>query len=318
MPDRSGSKGSTFRRVAFWMAMGWMGLILFAAVFGSYVGLQDPNRQGECTTKAPKPELDANGDRVVVNGMVVMVYQPGCPPQNVADDRAEARPSARHLLGNDQIGRDLLSRVVAGARTTTIISFGAVLCAIVVGGIIGAVVAYIGGWFDAVVTALLAGLLAMPAIVMAIALIAAFERSMTTVWAALTIVAIPAVALLSRGQALSLVRREYVIAATMIGAKHRRVLWREVIPNLLPFAFVFVGIGVAAAIAGEGGLAVLGLGVPYPSTSWGTLIADGRRVISTAPHIALIPSTVMFLTIWATTYLTDRARTHFDIRESQL
>ena len=109
-----------------------------------------------------------------------------------------------------------------------------------------------------------------------------------------------------------------MVAATMIGAKHRRVLWREVIPNLLPFAFVFIGIGVAAAIAGEGGLAVLGLGVPYPATSWGTLIAQGRRVITTSPHIALIPSTVMFLTIWATTYLTDRARTHFDIRESQL
>lgn len=318
MPEGTGSPSSVTRRIAFWMAMGWMGLILFAAAFGPYVGLQDANRQGECTTKQPRPELDASGQQVVVNGIPQVIERPGCPLQKVADDKPEAVPSARHLLGNDHIGRDLLSRVVAGARTTVIISFGAVLCAIVVGGIIGAVVAYVGGWLDAVVTALLAGLLAMPAIVMAIALIAAFDRSMTTVWASLTIVAIPAVALLSRGQALSLVRREYVISATMIGAKHRRVLWREVIPNLLPFAFVFIGIGVAAAIAAEGGLAVLGLGVPYPATSWGALIAEGRASLRTAPHIALIPSTVMFVTIWATTYLTDRARTHFDIRESQL
>ncbi len=310
-PPKARASRSITQRIALWLAVGWMGLIVLAAALGPLVGLQDPNRQGECTTKQPRSHTGTDG-------RVVMITRPGCPAQAAADDKPEAVPSARHLLGNDHIGQDLLSRLVAGARTTVIIAFGAVITAVVVGGIVGAVIAYVGGALDTVVTSLLSGLLAMPAIVMAIALVAAFDRSMATVWAALTIVAIPAVALLSRGQALSLVRREYVVASKMIGAKHGRVLWREVIPNLLPFAFVFIGIGIAAAIAAEGGLAVLGLGVPYPAVSWGALIAEGRSSLRTAPHIALIPSTVMFLTIWATTYLTDRARTHFDVRESQL
>ena len=314
VPKRARKK----RSIGLWLAGGWMFLVFFAAAFGPWLPIPDPGAQGKCTTHQPRPKLDAAGHKIVVNGAYVVVEDPGCPAQTAADDSAAAVPSARHLLGNDQIGRDLLARVVAGARTTVVIAFGAVLAAVVIGGIIGAVIAYIGRWLDAVVTSLLAGLLAMPAIVMAIALVAAFGRSVFTVWLSLTIVATPAVAILSRGQALSLVRREYVTASKMIGAKHRRVLWREVMPNLLPFAFVFVGIGVAAAIAAEGGLAVLGLGVPEPSTSWGALISDGRPLLATFPHISLVPSTVMFLTIWATTFLTDQARTHFDVRESQL
>ena len=316
MADRS--RADRQRHIGVWLAGGWILLVVAAAAIGPFLPLPPPGEQGRCTTHQPHDQLDANGAPVVVNGLNVLVEEPGCPAQVAADDRAAALPSARHLLGNDLIGRDLLSRIVDGARTTVVIALGSVLTAVVLGGLIGACVAYVGRWIDTVVTGLLSGVLAMPAIVLAISLVAAFGRSVTTVWLSLSIVAVPLVAILVRAQALSLVQRDYVTAAKMLGAKHRRVLWREVIPNLLPFGFVFVGIGVSAAIAAEGGLAVLGLGVPEPATSWGALINEGRARLTTEPHISLLPSAVMFLTIWSATYLSDWARLRFDIRESQL
>lgn len=311
-------KGSHRLRVAEWVAIIWLAIIGFAAVFGPLLPLQDPTAQGECTTKQPKRELDASGSPVVVDGKYRLIPQPGCDFQKAADDRSAAKPSSAHLLGNDQIGRDLLSRVVAGARTSIFVSVGSVLAALVIGGGIGMVSAYVGGRVDAAITLLSAAMVALPGLVLAISFVAALGRTMFAVWAALTVGAIPMVALVSRIQSLSLIQREYVVAAKALGATHSRVLLREVLPNLLPFAYVFIGLGFAGAVAAEGGLALIGLSVDQPATSWGAIIGDGKALLETAPHISLIPSAVMFLTIWAATRITDHLTDRLGVRASAL
>ncbi len=305
-------------RVAEWVAIGWLGLIVFFAAFGPLLPLQDPSKQGECTTKQPTRELGPDGRPVIVDGKYRLVPQPGCTFQEAADDRPAARPSARHPLGNDQIGRDLLSRIVAGARTSVIIAVGSVFLSLLIGGGIGMVSAYVGGGVDKTITMLSAGLVALPALVLAISFVAALGRSTFAILAALSVAAIPLVALVSRTQSLSLIKREYVLAARVAGARHHRVLLREVLPNLLPFALVFLALGIAGAIAAEGGLALIGLSVNPPATSWGAIIGDGRPLLETAPHIALIPSFVMFLTIWGVTRLTDHLTTRLGIRQNEL
>jgi len=304
-------------RLAEWVAIGWLALIAFAALFGPLLPLQDPSAQGRCTTRQPTKKLGPDGKPLVVNGRYQLVAQPGCDFQTAADDAPAALPSSRHLLGNDQIGRDMLSRVVSGARTSMFISVGSVLAALVVGGGIGMVSAYVGGRLDGTVTVLSAGMVALPALVLAISFVAALGRSMFAIWAALTVGAIPMVVLVARTQSLSLVQREYVMSAKAIGAKHSRVILREVLPNLLPFAFVFLALGIAGAIAAEGGLALIGLSVNPPATSWGAIIGDGKALLETAPHISLVPSVVMFLTIWAVMRLTDHLTDRIGVRQSK-
>lgn len=303
-------------RVAEWVAICWLGLIVFLALFGPLLPLQDPSAQGECTTKQPTREIGPNGQPVVVDGRYRLVPQPGCSFQEAADDRPAARPSVRHPLGNDQIGRDQLSRIVAGARTSVVVSVGSVFAALLVGGGIGMMSAYIGGRVDGAATMLSAGMVALPALVLAISFVAALGRSTTAIWAALTVAAIPMVALVARTQSLSLTKKEYVVAAKMMGARHHRVLLRELLPNLLPFALVFLALGIAGAIAAEGGLALIGLSVNPPATSWGAIIGDGKPLLESAPHIALIPSFVMFFTIWGVTRLTDHLTDRMGIRTS--
>lgn len=301
-----------------WFAAVWLGLVLMAALAGPWLPLPDSNAQGACTTKQPKQELGPDGQPVVRDGRIVLIAQPGCDFQQAANDKPAALPSSDHLLGNDQIGRDLLSRLMAGARTTVVIAFGSMIVALLVGGVIGMTSAFVGGRIDVFITALSAGTIAIPGIVLAISLVAALGRNTFAVWLALTVTGIPIIALVTRTQTSSLIRRDYVTAAQMLGARPSRVLFREVAPNVAPFCLVFFGLGVAAAIGAEGGLAVIGLSVQPPQTSWGSIIAGGRPLIQLAPHISLIPAVVMFLTIFSVTRLTDYLGDRLGVRQSLL
>lgn len=302
--------------VGGWIAVVWLAVVAFGGAFGSLLPLDDPNLQAPCATKQPERRLGDDGQPLVVDGRYVLDARPGCPLQDAADDRPAAVPSTRHLLGTDQIGRDTLSRLVAGSRTSLVVAIGSVVVAIVLGGLLGATMAFVGGWFDKALSAVFVGVVAMPAIVVAISVVTALGRSLASVWLALSIVGIPAFAMLVRSQALSVVNREYVMVSTMLGSGRPRTLIREVIPNLVPFAFTYLGLGIAIAIGAEGGLAVLGLSVDEPATSWGSMISQGRPLIERYPHVALIPTVALFATVWAATRVSDVARTHFDIRES--
>jgi peptide/nickel transport system permease protein len=231
-----------------------------------------------------------------------------------------------HPLGGDGLGRDVLSRVIFGARTSLLISFGAVVLGFLVGGALGVVAGYFRGKVDAVITTLFNVLLSIPALVLALSLVAVFAaaeqnvsnaRKMVVLIAALAIVTVPLIGRIARGSTMSWSEREFVKAAEVLGAGHLRIMWRDVLPNVLPAIASIALLGVAVAIVAEGSLALLGVGVS-DVPSWGNMIALGRSDLARAPHVVGVPSVAIFLTVLALNYLGDVVRARFDVREAVL
>jgi peptide/nickel transport system permease protein len=231
-----------------------------------------------------------------------------------------------HPLGGDGLGRDVLSRVIYGARASLLISVSAVLIGFVIGGLLGLLAGYFRGKVDAVLSTVFNVLLSIPALVLALSLVAVFAsseqnvsngRKMTVVIAALAIVTIPLIGRIARGSTLAWSEREFVKAAEVLGAGHIRIMLREVLPNVLPAMVSIALLGVAVAIVAEGSLALLGVGVTEVPT-WGNMIALGRSDLARAPHIVAVPSIAIFLTVMALNYLGDVVRARFDVREAAL
>ncbi len=231
-----------------------------------------------------------------------------------------------HLLGGDGQGRDMLSRVIWGTRSSLGISVSAVAIGFVVGGLLGLVAGYFRGAVDAVLTTIFNVLLSIPALVLALALVAVFAsagddaangRKTTVLIVALAIVTIPLIGRIARASTLAWSEREFVKAAEVLGAGHLRIMVREVLPNVLPAMVSIALLGVAVAIVAEGSLALLGVGLTEVP-SWGNLIAFGRTDLARAPHIVAVPSIAIFLTVLALNYLGDVVRARFDVREGGL
>ncbi len=220
----------------------------------------------------------------------------------------------------------MLARVIFGARTSLGISFSAVLAGFVVGGLLGLVAGYFRGKVDAVLTTVFNVLLSIPALVLALSLVAVFAsaeqdvsngRKMGVVIAALAIVTVPLIGRIARASTLSWSEREFVKAAEVLGAGHVRIMLREVLPNVLPAMVSIALLGVAVAIVAEGSLALLGVGVTEVP-SWGNMIAFGRSDLARAPHVVAVPSIAIFLTVLSLNYLGDVVRARFDVREAAL
>ncbi len=231
-----------------------------------------------------------------------------------------------HPLGGDGLGRDMLSRVIYGARTSLMISVSAVVLGFIVGGMLGLLAGYFRGKVDAVLSTVFNVLLSIPALVLALSLVAVFAaaeqnvsngRKTTVVIAALAIVTVPLVGRIARGSTLAWSERDFVKAAEVLGAGHIRIMVREVLPNVLPAMVSIALLGVAVAIVAEGSLALLGVGVT-DVPSWGNMIALGRSDLARAPHIVAVPSIAIFLTVMALNYLGDVVRARFDVREAAL
>jgi peptide/nickel transport system permease protein len=203
-----------------------------------------------------------------------------------------------------------------------------VLIGLVVGGLAGLIAGYFRGRLDTVLTGTFDILLAFPSLVLALSLVSflraepeAGTKGLDTeqiVIIALGIVSIPILARITRANTLTWAQREFVLAARAQGAKHSRILFREVLPNVLPAMFSIALLGIAVAIIAEGGLSLLGVGVELPKPSWGNMIAEGRGSLRNSPHIVFIPSIAIFLTVLALNYMGDVIRTRFDVRESAL
>jgi peptide/nickel transport system permease protein len=237
--------------------------------------------------------------------------------------------SARgHLLGGDGIGRSMLARLVYGARTSLAVAVGAVAVGFIVGGTLGLIAGYFGGWIDTVITGLMNVLLSLPAIVLALALVAFLQNpsseasggqglpSEVILIIAIGVVAIPLLGRITRGSTISWAQREFVLAARAQGAKNFRIMFREVLPNVLPAMFSIALLGIAIAIVAEGALSILGLGVRPPGASWGNIIGQGRIHLEESPHMVLEPSVLIFLTVLSLNYLGDVVRARFDVREA--
>jgi peptide/nickel transport system permease protein len=225
---------------------------------------------------------------------------------NVQDTtrRLEA-PSNEHLLGLDDLGRDVLSRVIFGARVSLRVGFSVVLLAALTGVTLGAISGYFGGAIDVLVMRLCDILLAFPGILLAIALVAVLGPSLNNVILALAIIGWVSYARLVRGQVLKVREMEYVTAAKALGAKSPRVILRHVLPNVINPVIVMATLGLAGAILAEAALSFLGLGVQPPTPSWGAMLTAGRRYLGLANHLAIFPGAAIMLAVMGLNFLGD-------------
>jgi peptide/nickel transport system permease protein len=251
--------------------------------------------------------------------VVCAVFAPWIAPYNPdAIDLASRLqpPSASHWAGTDEIGRDLLSRLIHGARASLGVGFGIVLIGASLGIAIGSVAGYLGGVTDAVIGRIVDILLAMPAMVVALALSAALGPGLGNAMIALGSVSVPMYARLARGQALSLRERDFVRASRALGAGTMYQLRYNIVPNLLPAAIVFMTFHLGTAILAASALSFIGLGAQAPLAEWGALVSAGRSFVLQHWWYAVIPGAVIVVTAAAINLLGDVARDVIDARGS--
>ncbi len=260
----------------FWIAVGWIVLVFALAIIANLLPIADPAQQA----------LRAR----------------------------RALPIMLHLLGTDALGRDIFARVIYGARASLAVGMLAPLLGTLVGGVLGMLAGYFRGWLETLVTGAADVLLAFPPLVLALAVVAYLGQSLVNLIVVLAVLTVPGVARVARAATLAIREREFVTAARAIGASHARILRREILPNvMLPLGAFFLVL-VAVIIVAEGILSFLGLGVPPPMPSWGSMIAEGRDNLDIAPHIAFIPAIAMFFTVLAFNLVGDTLRAVTDPR----
>ncbi len=223
--------------ILFWIALAWVSLIILLAIIANLLPLPNPDFQNYSAINAP--------------------------------------PGIHHLLGTDDLGRDLLSRVIYGSRVSLVVGFGSVAIGLLVGGTLGLVSGYKGGRLDVSLNAGAFVLLAFPAIVAVIAIVAFWGQSLLKITIIIGVAVIPLLYRVVRASSLSFANRDFVVAARTLGATSTRIVFREILPNVIPVAVTFGLISVAGVIVIEGSLAFLGLSVPLPTPSWGNIISEG-------------------------------------------
>jgi peptide/nickel transport system permease protein len=223
-------------------------------------------------------------------------------------------PSTTHLLGTDELGRDLLSRIIWGSRVSLKVGFVAVGIALIIGSIIGAVAGFYGGKIDAILMRLVDIMLAFPTFFLILAVIAILEPSIFTIMAVIGITSWMDVARLVRAEFLSLRERDFVDAARAIGISNKRLMFKHILPNALSPVFVAATFGVAGAILIESGLSFLGLGVQPPDPSWGNILTSGKDNIEVAWWLSLFPGLAILVTVLSYNLVGEGLRDALDPR----
>lgn len=221
-------------------------------------------------------------------------------------------PSLRHWMGTDQFGRDVLTRVLYGARVSLLVGLLATALAAAAGGALGALAGFCGGWVDELAMRFMDILLAFPYIVLAIAAAAVLGPSLPNLILAIAVIRVPQFARLMRGAVLAVKAMDYVEAARAAGASAARILWRHVLPNCINPIVVLATLSVGTAINAEAAMSFLGLGIQPPASSWGTMLADGRRFLLEAPWIATFPGLAISITVLGCNLLGDGLRDALD------
>ena len=225
-------------------------------------------------------------------------------------------PSDTHWFGTDEVGRDLLSRVIWGGRASLAAGVISVSIAVGLGVPLGMAAGYVGGLLDAVVSRITDAMLAIPFLILAIALAAFLGPSLSNAMIAIGITATPIFVRLSRGQVLSVRAEEYVEAARAVGNPPLRILLRHILPNILPPVIVQATLAIAAAIIAEASLSFLGLGQQPPAPSWGSMLNTAQRFLTQAPWMAIYPGLAIFVTVLAFNLLGDGLRDALDPKSS--
>jgi peptide/nickel transport system permease protein len=259
------------------------------------------------------------GTVIVLTTVVAAVIGPWVMPYESSAQNLALRlqgPSAAHWLGLDELGRDILARLLVGARISLLVGVSVVSVSAVVGVAIGALAGYVGGWLDETVGRLMDVLLAFPGILLAIGLVAVLGPSLTNVIIALAVIGWVGYARLVRGQVLRVRELEYVQAARALGAPLARVLVVHVVPATLSAVTVQATLGMAGAIIAEASLSFLGLGVQPPTPSWGTMLDAGRSHLLDAPHLTIFPGMAIALLVLGFNFVGDALRDRLDPRAS--
>ncbi|WP_063695584.1 ABC transporter permease [Bradyrhizobium embrapense] len=264
----------------FWCAIGWTVLVFAVAIFADLLPLPSPTDMDMLERRAPI--------------------------------------SAEHWLGTDGLGRDELARLIYGARISLIVGLCAPMIGVTIGGALGILAGYFRGRFESFVVGSMDVLLAFPPLILALAVTAYLGQSIFNLTCILGVLGIPAFMRVARAATLTLARREFVIAAQALGATHAHILLRELLPNVLLPLIAFFLLGVAVTIVVEGSLSFLGLGVPPPISSWGSMIGEGRESLDVAPRLAFIPAIAMFLTVLSFNLIGDTMRALTDPRQGAL
>lgn len=322
--------------VAFWIAIGWLGLVVFGALFQPILPLQSTTKPDPCSTYAAtmanygisgtaaqlydlsQADTPAQAQQMADQGVKPSPVAVRACPNPTLNSKTNAFPSTLHWLGTDSAGRDTFARIVKGAQVALLVGVVAVGIGMILGTLIGMMAGYFRGATEGITMTVVDVFLAFPTLILAIAIVAFRGQSLFNVCFAIAVVATPGFARLSRGSMLTFAQREFVMSARVMGASHRRIIFRELLPNVALPVIAFYLLAVAIAIVAEGGLAFLGLSVPPPSPSWGTMIQDGYNVINDAPFVVLVPSVIMFATVLAFNYIGDRFRERFDVKEAAL
>ncbi len=259
------------RRIALALALGWIGLLVILALFADVLPLPGPERP---------------------------VGRAGTPPFTAAGP----------WLGTDGIGRDLASRLVYGVRISMMVSIGATAIAVVIGVVMGLLSAYLKGPIEAAINILTDVVLSFPPLLLLLALSTVVRPGVSTLVISLGLLFVPPFARLARATAMAQLNRDYITAARALGASHARILFRELLPNCIQPVISYSVVVIALIVVIEGSLSFLGVGVPPPAPSWGGMIADGKERLDTAAYMVIVPSIMIFLTVFAFNTVGDMLR----------
>ena len=254
---------------------------------------------------------------VIMTLILVAIFAPWLAPYDpyMPDlDHRLSQPSQTHLLGTDTLGRDTLSRIIHGARTSLMIGLIVVGLASVIGMSLGMIAAYLGGWVYTIIMRLIDVLMTFPMILLALVIAAMLGEGIRNVIIALTVGLVPVYARLMCGQVLTIRENEYIMAERAMGASNLRIMLHHLIPNSLPSLIVLMTMMLGTTVLAEAGLSFLGVGIEAPTAAWGSMINDGREYLLTHPILSFAPGLAIMLLVFAFNMVGDGLRDALDPR----
>jgi peptide/nickel transport system permease protein len=270
------------------------------------------------TVLGRRNRLAAAGLVLVTVFVIFAIFAPWIAPQSPSDINLPSRlqpPSAAHWFGTDELGRDILSRVIYGARISMLVGASVVAGSLLLGLILGSIAGFYGGITDRFFSVIVMNaFLSFPGILLAIAFVAFLGPGILNLIVALCIGGWVGYARLVRAQVLAVKEKEFVEAARALGASDWRIVTRHILPNIIQPVIVQAAIGMAGAVLAEATMSFLGLGVPPPTASWGTMLNDGRAHLFDAPHLVLFPAAAVMLAVLSFNFIGDALRDYMDPR----